>query len=282
MSLHDAIAHREVGQYPISIATSLALESALGVHPDIVVAKPPLLEFDELWINVRTLYRNLAGALDSDSQKMLFPTPMMEGLKEEMEAIQSLIPIETDAKVEVVFYLSNYKDIERKYANKVATVRRDNTDRQKAYTEIQNKTLGLLLKQMPGEIEVFDLKLKPPPNVKAMIITHYAYDLLSWRDFKELVLLESHTGAVKERAQWHTKYHDGKALTNIPFREDFLQVFGDNETFKPADHRLRAELLEIAKKYNWTPVSTREKLIYGIDSMNNHFHREILKSIMVP
>jgi hypothetical protein len=95
-----------------------------------------------------------------------------------------------------------------------------------------------------------------------------------------LVLLESHTGKIKPRGQWYTKYLNGKDLVQIPFNEGFLQVFGDSETFRPMDIRFRRAILEIAERYKWTAVSTLEKLNYGIDQLKNPYYKEVLRKIV--
>ena len=276
----QAIATRVLGQYPISVATSLAFESACGIHPEIMVTKPPLLEFTQLWVNVRTLFRNFLGALDKDTVKGVSPPECAEAIAAEMTQISEIIREASADRCQVVFYLSDYTGMERKYPH--AVLRMDNTVIQKEYTVLQKQSLEQLLKMLPpGEVKLFELKLQPPPGTpKAMILTHYAYDLLSHKEFAELVLLESHTGRIKRRAQWYTKYHNGKELTMFPFHEGLMQVFGDSETFRSGDSKLRKDLIEIATKYQWTALTSREKMMYGIDQMVNPYARVIMRNIM--
>lgn len=281
MFSNSAIAERAIGGYPLSIATSLALESACGVHPEIPVEKPPILDYQELWINLRTLFRNFMGALSKDGANSVIPPHIAEALSGEMETIESIIGDVTRHRVKVVFYYSNYANLEIKYRH--ATVRRDNTDKQKEYTLLHNRTMKLLLEahqHSDSPVLVFDLKLKPKDHVRAMILTHYAYDLVAYKEFAKLALVESHTGAIKERAQWYTKYYQGRELSMIPFREDFLQVFGDNETFRPGDPSLRKELIAIATKNRWSAITTKDKIIYGINQMSNPFYRDTLKDML--
>lgn len=276
----DAIAARAVGQYPLSIATSLAIESAAGIHPDIIVDKPPVQEVKQLWINVRTLYRNLLGSLDKSTAMGADPGTFADAIAAEMDAITSIIAIESEGLTDVVFYFSNYAGMEAKY--KHAQLRRDNTLKQKEYALILKKTMELLLKRHPDDIKGYDLKIKRSEKHSAMILTHFAYDLVSAKEFASLVLLESHTGHIKPRAQWASKYENGKELSMMPFREDLLQVFGDKQHFIPLDLKVRKELVEIAIKYHWNAVSTYDKLMYGISQMKNPFAREILRDIMNP
>lgn len=275
----EGIAERAVGQYPLSIATSLAIESACGVHPDIPVERAPVVEYGELWVNVRTLFRNFMGSLDPTTHKAVVAEQIADALVSEMDTITSVIGVDSKSNCEVVFYLSNYAGLETKYRH--ATTRRDNTEIQKVYTALQTGTLEILLEQAAENIHGYQLKLEPEHRPTALMLTHYAYDLLSWPEFSKLALLESHTGAIKERAQWYTKYHNGKDLVMIPFREDFLQVFGDSETFRPMDLKLRRELVNIATQYHWTAVTTTAKLRYGIDQIQNPWAKDLLRSILV-
>jgi hypothetical protein len=277
-----AIAARAVGAYPISIATSLAIESACGEHPDIPVNRAPILDYPELYVNVRTLFRNFIGALDKETAASVLSPQIATALVEEMEQISSIIHDHTNGRTRVVYYVSNYKISTS--SHKLGILRTDNTAKQKEYTAIQTQTLDILLrwnKDAVQKIAVFDLKLKPDGLPRAMIITHYAFDLLSYPAFSRLTLLESHTGAVKERAQFYTKYENGRELSMIPFREDFIQVFGDKETFRSQDIKMRKALIEIATKYRWSAVTTKEKIIYGINQMQNPYYKEILREILV-
>jgi len=277
------IASRAVGQYPLSIATSLAIESACGIHPEIVVKTAPILKYDELYVNLRTLHRNFLGSLDKTIVGGIVPPQIAATIKEEMEMIQSIIREKTNGRTKVVYYLSNYNFNPSRY--KLGVLRMDNTDKQKDATRIEKFTMDILLSWNKTEglgILVFDLKLKPPTgHPKTMIITHYAFDLLSYHDFGELVLLESHTGSIKPRALWYQKFYNGKELNMIPFREDMIQVFGDSSSFRPASNELKKEVIEIAKKYNWSSITTLDKIRYGIDQMKNQYARDLLKQALL-
>ncbi len=285
MRIIDAINERAVGQYPISIATSLALESAAGIHPDIPVDKVPILEYKQLWINVRTLFRNFLGSLEPTAANIIAADGVTYALAAEMDQIIQVVTSISEGKTRCVFYYSNYdldKNKHKGFAeHKIGVLRVDTTDKQKSYTELHNATMKLLLPQCDF-IKRFDTKIESanivPPS---MILTHYAYDLLSSNKFSKLVLLESHTGHIKDKGQWYTKYLNGKELSQIPFREGFLEIFGDNETYRPADIKLRREIVDIAKKYNWSQVSTHDKLRQGLDEIKNLYFKEVLRGIKI-
>lgn len=279
MNVNSLIAERAIGQFPISIATSLALEAACGIHEDFPVNRAPILDYPSLWVNIRTLIRNFVGSLDRAAVNSLEPVAIAETMMEEMQHISSIVAEYSELRSTPFWYFSDYAGMEQKY--KRAVIRRDNTEKQKEYTAFIEVAMRALLDMAGDQIRLFKLKLEPEQYPTAMILTNYAYDLVEYRQFNKLVLLESHTGKIKERAQWHSKYYEGNSLPMIPFREDFLQIFGDKEHFRPMDIRLRKDLIDIATKYNWSAVTTRDKILYGIDQMKNPYYKEVIKEILV-
>lgn len=279
------LAERAIGQYPLSIATSLAIESMMGIHPEIKVEMPPVKTYGEFWVNVRTLYRNLMGAIEADKHAMVTGPYVGEELQREMDRIQAIIA-DGNLGCNVRFYLNNYRDIERKFPH--ARIREDATAKQKLFTQTMRLALKRLIElEMPrGATEgsrmiVVDLRLQPKVQLHTVILTHYPIDLCSAKHFGSLTLLESHTGAFKEKAQWHLKYFNGKELTKIPFREDLLQIFGDNIMFHPYPVEQRRELLEVASKFKWTILSTTELIKYSINQIQNPYFREKLRAMLV-
>lgn len=279
------LADRETGQFPVSIGTSLAIEAGFGIHPDIKDAKGvPLTEYHEVWINLRTLFRNMIGAMPSEHGQMVLAPAVAEALRHEMDQLENIVTEKMSGKV--IFYLSNYKGLGQKYPH--ARIREDTTDKQKMLRKTMSQALAFIVQNEKGTKEVpntrfkvFDLGLKPDRQVKTLMLTHVAYDLLSAKHFGALTLLESHTGHFKDKAQWYTKYLNGKELLKIPFREDLLQIFGDNEFFHPYPIEQRRELLSVADKYDWSPVTTTEKIRYGIATLKNPYFVSKLRAMLV-
>lgn len=274
---------RMVGALPLSIATSIALEHLFGITSEANPEPKPksIQNYREFWINLKTLYRNLHGALDKESSKIVLPNELATTLREEMEMISSLVNEYSLGVTRVIYYVSNYEGLDKKF--KSAQIRTDVTENQKAYSSLMRLTLDKLLKEVSNndnlEVRLFLLKIRPTNNnTKTLILTHIAYDLVSHTNFGSLTLVESHTGAIKDRDKWYTKYYDGKELSMIPFIEALLPVFGDNEFFKPLSKQARMDILEIANKYHWSAVTTREKLLYGIDTIKNPYLKETVKS----
>src|SRR5690606_9561418 len=82
-----------------------------------------------------------------------------------------------------------------------------------------------------------------------MLLTHIPVDLLSADRFSKLVLLESHTGAIKPHLSWYTKLTNGKELFRMPFNRFTLQVFGDNGVhFAPMPMKMKQAVKDISEK----------------------------------
>ena len=279
--MFDVLSSRELGQYPLSIATSLAMESVTGIHPEINRDTVLLQNYDTLWLNTRTLFRNVRGAAQGVSGfEKVTPEEYAEVMINEIESIIDITSNNTNGKTKVMLYYSNYAKVE--HMHKHAQVRKDNTDIQKAYTALSKKVHSALFKLIrdmglpfTGVDDIVDSKT-PSKN---LFLTNYAYDLLAHNSLFGVTLLESHTGAVKPKAMWHTKFVDGKSLPMIPFNRLFMQIFGDKETFKPMDKKLRNDIIEIAKKYRWNNSTTASMIDYGIRSMKNHYAVDVIRDM---
>lgn len=108
------------------------------------------------------------------------------------------------------------------------------------------------------------------PKLKGEILltTNIAVDLFNQHS---LTLLESHTGKLKTKSQFNTKYHPiGKSdLTHLPFIEELLYILGDKTIVIPLDIKTRKELLDISIKHKWTPRSTRSQVLSDLNRYNN-------------
>lgn len=279
--MFDTLSSREVGQYSISIATSLALEMVTGIHPDAKSNDVTLKNYDTLWLNTRTLFRNLRGSAQGVSGfDKITPDEYAEVLFNEIEQIVDLVESATNGRTKIMLYYSNYAKVESMH--KHAIVRKDNTDIQKAYTLLSRKVHLILFQLIKDSglpfTGVDDLIENRTPS-KNLFLTNYAYDLLANNALFSVTLLESHTGAVKPKSMWHTKYLEGRSLPMIPFNRLFLQVFGDKETFKPMNKKLRDEIVEIAKKYRWDSTTTKSKIDYGLSMLKNHYAQDVLRNM---
>lgn len=278
----QALASREVGQYALSIATSLAIESFTGIHPERTWPHPPIQDYQELWVNLSTLYRNLLGAVQRDDLKLITEGGVAQALLDEVNMLHEIIQQQSQGRCKVVLYTSDYANLASHYPH--ALLRTDNTAKQLEYTANLQATVGRLLDLLipfQYDVHTFTRQLRPKQRSKAAILTHYAFDLLSEPEFTRLTLLESHTGNLKERGQFYTKYVGGNQLQPLPFTEGLLQLFGDSETFRPQANKLRREVTDLAASCHWTPLTTRSKIRTNVElDVKNPWAKALLLQLL--
>lgn len=268
---------RVFGAYPLSIATSLAIEGSMGKHPDRPDQTEVLLpRYDVMWVNLKTIFRNLYNAIDRNAVQDARPQDLFDAFTSEIEQLISIIRVETSSKMDVVLYTSDYAGMDRKYRH--AILRGDTTHLQIAYSKAMVFTVGQYIKTHRPDVKLYTLKINDLEKRKALMLTHYAYDMLA-QGFDNLSLLESHTGSIKDKFKWYTKYYNGKDLPNIPWRESFLQVFGDNEHFRPMSIGIRKQILQLAEQYQWAQITTDAKISYCLDKLQDKALREMLREL---
>jgi len=263
------LSDRIFSTYPVSIATSIALE-AFGNGPKapypsdnpVVGDKVDLLRYRQIWFNLFTLYRNMmAAAPEKDPTKYSVAMTANE-LQKEADIIGEIIREKSNGKVKAIFYICNYSDLFIRHPH--ARIRKENTPIQLRQAEHFTACFNLIQKKgwsAESEMRTFKNEIcgdKEP----SLVVTHYPYDLLAEHSFGQgnLHLLESHTRKLKPRALWYTKYYKGTELMRIPFNRIFLQVFGDNYMFHPLDRRVRLLCLNMAQAHKWTNLTTLERI----------------------
>jgi hypothetical protein len=267
------LADRVMGKYPLSIATSLAIEGAIGEHEEHPTGKNELILYDQIWVNIKTIFRNLYNSVDRELVETVPHVTLYEQVEVEADQFQRVIDSETKGQMKVVFYVSDYAGMERAYPH--SHLRGDTTVLQKTYTSAMIGSLAPYVRNHQEDLKTFKLKITGSSDGKSMLLTHYPLDLIC-KGFRELVLLESHTGTVKHKHQWYTKYLNGSTIPTIPFNEQFIQVFGDKEHFRPTSINIRKAVLDLATQYNWSQVTTRDKLVYDIGLLKDHFLKDNL------
>lgn len=271
------LVNRVMGEYPLSIATSLAFEGLFDKHPDKPKNEKKAGDFKQIWINIKTLYRNLYNAVEDKTEQVdnNIVTEYADILKAEMSTIDELMEKEGYT---VNYYQMNYDNLEKKYPR--AFIRGDKTLKQILFTKLFNEVAkAMLVKDFHKNMFIFKGRIIPTDKTSSIVLTHLALDLFSVTNFNELVLLESHTGKLKEKAEWYTKYYQGAELIHIPFREDLIQIFGDNESISPMPKRTRDAFNLIAVKGRWSQVTTTEKINYTISQSNDLYLKESWKDI---
>lgn len=271
----EVLSSRTLGQVlPISIATALAIESLIGENPDAPEEGDHLDIFTSLYINVRTLTRNLLGAIQtSDKNVIISPSLILEYVMGEMSAIVSLLKEDAPDK-NVIFYSPSYKESYTK-SFKHGILKEYKTKQQAYYFERESFVEDLIseeIKKNKLDTTIIDIDTEiPTDRVDVVILTHYPIDLLSRYNFKSLNLIESHTGAIKGPSEWYTKLTGYKDRPPIPFDRAMLQIFGDGTMFLSSKRKIRTTIIDLATKYKWTYRSTEDLVKFSVAKLNDPF-----------
>jgi hypothetical protein len=275
----DAISSREVGQIPVSIGSSLALEGAFGILEDNPNNNPIINQVDVLYVNLRTLIRNLVGAIDAEAMNNVFPEDLAYALINEMTIIEGAVHRFSAGRVNTQIYLCNYQGVPKKFP--YAILKAASTEKQKLAALREENTIVELLSvlERTPTVKILETDIDlASDNRRVLMMSSYAIDLLQRYKFNSLTLLESHTGAAKPPALWHTKLSNGKELSNIPFDRMTIQFFGDNSNlFTAFPIKYRRVMLDIAQKNRWNALTTKD---YIISSVKKAYEPELEKLVI--
>ena len=93
---------------------------------------------------------------------------------------------------------------------------------------------------------------------------------MSQSTFRKISLLESVTGNIKNKTEFITKLSKNEHYRNIPFNVLSIQIIGDKSTLLESQGQLYTGLLvNMVKDYNWTALTTLEKVKFDINKLKN-------------
>jgi hypothetical protein len=273
------ITNRIISGFPISIGTSQALESLFPpIRPLYDKDRIPpesvnVSMYDSVYINLNTLFRNFVSAVDKTAFETASVEDITATLEEEIDTIKTIFQM-NNAACAVVFYHSTYKDLyddAKSDGSKTLRLRLPTTAMQLYYEKVRAAVIKHM-EEHTDSILKLNGALKPREYDRSLVLTHVPYDLIDFRLFAHVDLLESNTGIVKPRARWNTKYAKfGEAdLSMLPFNKKLLYCFGDRAQIHPSNAKLRQAILDIAVKRKWHPMTTMEKITLeiGIESLD--------------
>lgn len=271
--MNGVLANRTLGAYPLSIGTSLSFESiAKGPNPPYDPLRPipdnvDISKYNRFYVNVATLCRNIVGSLSKEDLILTTAAELAAVMSFEMDTICEIINEHSHGRCTPEFYACTYETQYRKQSQNAVQLRKDKTELQVRATERFNAAMKLVIRDNDYVITADDsIKLEASSTV--LLLSHVAYDLLSYKKCRRLDLLESHTGKLKPRQLWYTKYHKvpGYELNTLPFTEKLLKIFGDSVLFVPMDVRFRKLILETSVARKWTPLTTEAKIQADLDA----------------
>lgn len=253
---------RTLGFFPMSIGTSLAFEGLfrVGDHADMP-GKVNHDLYEAIYINMRTLVRNVLQAYEADVLNYIKLDAIVEGVEQDKAQIIATLE-EMLPNKKVVFYSTTQKSLNRLFPN--ARFKTAETPKQKNFEGLENGTLEHLFNQMAEEKSEYIFDVKLDGTLRTLMLTHQPVDLLSAPQFPELYLLESHAGRFKTKKDWYTKLNIKKEVMCIPFTRAMLQIFGDGNMFLAQDLKVRRELVSIGTKRKWHGMTTHSRMIEEI------------------
>jgi hypothetical protein len=289
--MSKALSNRMKGQLPLSIATSIAFESLLNMEPPldapVYVRRPkghtkPIVGFEQIWINLRTLIRNIDGAIDNNVNNDASPMDYYRVVLEEMAVIQNIVnEINDVARPEIHYYMKNYDSLTKVWRH--ALFREVTAPRLKVYAALENNILTHITEDIKrGILSAVQVHSEDcyatNTSSKAALISHFPVDLILVKGERFAALVESHTGAIKKREEWNTKFRDGSKYPRIPFDRGMIQIFGDKENMlSPQTLKIRQRLAAISEKYQWNALTTRERIIFCVEQEHEPVLLKLIK-----
>lgn len=279
--------NRAMSSFPLSIGTSLALETLFDPRISAydgtrkIPERIDVSNYSDIWINLSTLYRNMSGSMDLKHFLNYKPSAIRDFMLKEIEVINSLFQVEGHGHCLPHFYVNTYESFYKDARYQKITKRLDNTEQQKIIADHLSKSISLLLKETDEIYEFKDL-VKPKSKCKSLMVSHYAYDLLSIKNFSSLDLLESHTGQLKKHYQWNTKLYPLGTQTDLsilPFLKKTLLIFGDRTLIQPMDIRIRRLVFDVAVSKKWNPFTTEHKINFDLNSIAEDYVRHFLQAL---
>lgn len=246
---------RQLGEIlPISVGTAIALET--------LVKEEKPLKAEYLFLNIRTIFRNLYSALEDPTKAGILN--LVDILYDEMVFIKDVVETKVKGNMIPVFYVCSNKSLNKLFP--LAKLKETTTDRQKNYENLERSVMERIVEKPLGKkIKIYDCLIKGN-NSTAIMLTHYPLELLSSHTFRTLHLLESNTGIIKDKSEWNTKLIKSETYQNLPFNILTIQLIGDHATqFNSNGIKLINPLLEIAKKNKWTVATTQAKIKFDIE-----------------
>lgn len=257
----SVISERMIGAMPVSIATAIAMQKLAGMKENedgswVHTNNRPSRAYNQLWINLRTLVRNLVGSIPTADRGRIDEREASDAILSELAVIVDGLEL-WDMKLQLEVYYPGYRGLEFDFPG--AELREPSTEIQRAQQRIETKILDQVLSSSK-DITQYRRRINNALFTKAVILTHHPVDLLAQRYFDTLHLLESHTGTIKGKSDWWTKFVGSKDFSMIPFNDLTLPIMGDGQDFKPASIRARTQIHELAKERRWSAITNEARI----------------------
>lgn len=292
MESSDFLPIRELGEFPISYGSSMAillLTDSNNESPsadEAAKGKP-----EEIWINIATLFRNIHNAIDKGYYKLLNELTGTTIMYDEISQIVDYLKGHLNDTIKINFYYSDYKYLKKEFSK--ANLKSPSTAKQKEYAKLEEDICSIVANDLETYIEenlmqgdealaeFHNFKKFPECEFKEIwVMTHLPVDLLGFKKAKKIRLLESHTAKLKSKANWNSKFSGADKLKHIPFNKLTIQIFGDKSNhFLTAPNKVKKAVLEVAEENNWKATTPERLTRFHISNMKDRFTSSVLLSM---
>ena len=262
-----------------NIASGIIIENLLMLKEKD--PRNPLLKPKTMFINGFTLYRNLIECLsgNTESKVNLLKSKLGEVkvielfLEDTNYFLNGMVHLDLD---EIMIYIPDYSKLAKQWPlwkspEKLSPIK------YLTYKSWQHAQIRLLTK-FPGVVKRTTYLLPQKPSL--YLVTHLAQDLLNYTRTRSTLLVESHTGEIKDYTKWYTKYKKfGKyEMSVFPFNELLLRYLGDNWFLGSDTPKFKKWLYGVAKQYSWNPFTTEKQVLNTIIKKDKILGNKIKKN----
>ena len=256
-----------VSSFPVAIGTGLMLETLFSptiARYDDSREIPSSLKVDDYKYhiyNIYTIVRNILTAIPhKNKQEILTDKHFRKYVADEVESIFNLYD---GTKCVPTLYIPDYSSLITYY----------NTGKGKLNKYIEEHELmvkvvkGVKFMESIAIIPNNELKKGyklPAMKEKVLITTSYTLDLHN--SLPNMMLLESHTGKLKSKLEFSSKYKKSSSydVSSLPYHEFIHYIVGDSTLVSGIKVGYKKQLFKIAEDKKWTPRTTNDKIVSNI------------------
>lgn len=255
--------------FPVAIGTGLMLESLFTTIIDRVDVNRVIPNFikvndyDYHMYNIYTIIRNILTAIPYKNKvEILTNAKFRTYVADEVEAIFNLYE---NSDCTPALYIPDYSG-----ATKYYNMGKSKLSGYLEEHEIMVKVVkGIKFMNSVNIIPKSEMKSGyrlPKTTDKILLTTSYALDLHN--NLPNMFLLESHTGKLKSKLEFSSKYKKSASydVSTLPFNEFIHYAIGDNTLVAGLKTKYKKQLFNIALDKKWTPRTTDDKIRSNINT----------------
>ena len=241
-----------------AIGTDIALTTLFGFDQEGKrLSEGKWKDYKGFFISIPTLFRNLYGAA-GDRKEKITTGGYAQLLINEMHLIENMVQMYTDGQMKVFFYNPSYIGIDSLLPD--AKLKEASSGKQKLQEELKKGALSFVAHEFGSSDHYVPIGTSLTiPFDKSLILTSFIVDIVggvTLRYGSTIDLIESHTGAIKDKTLWYTKLNKAENIERFPLTVGTLTVFGDGKMISPLSKKIRDELGEIAVSRKWHQLTS--------------------------